>query len=163
MSAQSEKPIKVITLHQFYASGMALGLKRNETRPRRIHYRGLLAIHSAKTIPQEKRDAWWSNKLAREAIQVHGYRTIDDLPLGKILCVVKVVDCISTNSEGGVPAEESIERAFGIYTPDRWVWIMEDCQRLAEPISYSGNQTIHDLPLPVLERVKAQFSEESHA
>jgi hypothetical protein len=153
--------MKVATLHQFWATAMALGLKQTETRSRRINYRGLLAIHSAKTIPQYARDAWWSNRMAREAIQAQGYRTIDDLPLGKILCVVNVVDCIGTDSrvDGGCPDPLSLEFWMGDYRPGRWAWITEGCQRLIQPIPYSGNQTIHDLPSAILEQVRAQLPE----
>lgn len=155
--------MKVATLWQFWASAMALELKKNETRGRQTHYRGLLAIHAAKTFPASARDAWWNNRIAREAIQAHGYRTIDDLPRGVILCVVNVVDCISTNAVMGseewrqLPIPGDMEWSFGDYAPNRWAWITENCQRLIKPVPYSGNQTIHALPLPVLEQVRAQL------
>jgi len=42
--------MKAITIHQPYASLIACGAKRFETRARRTHYRRQIAIHAGKTI-----------------------------------------------------------------------------------------------------------------
>lgn len=43
--------MKVLTLHQPYATAIALGHKRYETRSWWTSYRGPLAIHAAKGLP----------------------------------------------------------------------------------------------------------------
>ena len=49
--------MKALTLHQPWASLIAVGAKKIETRPWSTKYRGPLAIHAGKHRPR----SWWSN------------------------------------------------------------------------------------------------------
>ena len=134
--------MRVVTLHQFWATLMALALKKNETRGRRINYRGPLAIHAAKTIPDYVKDEWKRNGRARTVLSEHGYPTLESLPRGVILAVVNLIDCLPTSdrqifdwsrTRHHLPRPDTDEYLFGNYQPGRWAWITEDCEMLQEP------------------------------
>ena len=48
--------MKALTLHQPYASAIALGLKHFETRAWKTTYRGPVAIHAAQCVPKYAKD-----------------------------------------------------------------------------------------------------------
>lgn len=50
--------MKALTLTQPFATLVAIGAKKIETRSWNTNYRGLLAIHAAKNIPTEFRQLW---------------------------------------------------------------------------------------------------------
>lgn len=66
-----------------------------------------------------------------------GYPTVEDLPLGAVLCTVDLTDCTSTNKPLYLSRQE---RAFGDFSPDRFAWTLEDVERFAEPIPARGGQ-----------------------
>ncbi len=133
--------MKVLSLTQPWATLMALGLKQIETRSWRMAYRGPLAIHAAKGFPMRARELTYQKPFCTVLLQ-HDLRLVD-LPLGAILCVVDAVDCVSTNT----PDLDAVlkyrgaehERAFGDYSPNRFLWITENVRRLPEPIPARGS------------------------
>ncbi len=122
--------MRVLTLTQPWATLMALGLKRIETRSWRTHYRGPLAIHAAKGFPPQAR------RLTDEE-RFRGQLPAD-LPFGAILCTVELVDCQPTESVA--PGLVGPERLYGDYTFGRWAWLFRpDSLRVLEaPISARG-------------------------
>lgn len=73
--------MKVLTIRQPWATLIIAGLKRYEFRSWNTKYRGELLIHAGKTID-------------KEAVQRLEKYLPDELPLGKILGKVKVIDCV---------------------------------------------------------------------
>ncbi|MCW6051296.1 ASCH domain-containing protein [Lyngbya sp. CCAP 1446/10] len=71
---------KAVTLHQPYASLIALKVKRFETRTWPTKHRGPIAIHAGM-------------KLHKEVCEVFNLNPTD-LPLGAIVAYADVVDCI---------------------------------------------------------------------
>jgi hypothetical protein len=139
-------PELALTLTQPWASLVAAGEKRIETRSWRTAHRGPLGIHAAKDFPRPAR------KLCSEspfiaALDRAGYRDVHELPRGALLCVVELLACVpAANAEelslGMAPtAVESLseqERAFGDYSPGRWAWVLGEVTPLAEPVPMEG-------------------------
>src|SRR5581483_12013186 len=94
--------MKCISLYQPWATLVACGQKRYETRSWSTAYRGALAIHAAKK---------WSEELAalcqtppyREALAACGFKSPHDLPRGVLLGVV-------TLRIGGSARKQSLAR-----------------------------------------------------
>ena len=120
--------MKALTLTQPWASLVALGHKRVETRSWPTHYRGPLAIHSARGFPT------WARQFAEEERAVG--RLPSRVPCGAILCTVWLADCRPAQD---VALEVSaLERHLGDFTCGRWAWILEDLHVFSEPIPASG-------------------------
>ena len=85
------KGTRVLTVQQPWATLIALGEKPTEYRSWPTSYRGTLAIASSKGFPKNRRqqceEPWAKRKLRKHNVKV------DDLPLGKILCLTTLVEC----------------------------------------------------------------------
>lgn len=119
--------MKALSLHQPWASLIAAGAKRVETRTWRTHHRGLLAIHAA----QRRMDFQ-----AIELLRTLGLSGLCEFPLGCIVATCRVVDCIPTDDY--VPASEQ-ERACGDFRPGRFAWILDDVKAVVPPIACKGS------------------------
>ena len=137
--------MKAISLWQPWASLIAVGAKQYETRSWATSYRGPLAIHTAKRKPRASELSMW---IMRTLLN-HG-QPLYRLPLGYVICVVDLVDCVPTweivklthTSE-----RARIEMEFGDYGPERWAWKLENV-RSFEPIPASGKQGLWDWTPP---------------
>src|SRR5689334_4415085 len=113
--------MKAITLHQPYATLIAIGAKRIETRSWPTRYRGPLAIHAARVLGPQAR-ALCSHEPFRSALARAGYASPDALPLGAVVATCRLVDCLPTGAPtdyppAHLPPGDSAERAFGDYAP----------------------------------------------
>ncbi len=142
--------MKILTLWEPWASLMARGYKKWETRCWRTHYRGPVAIHAAKTDR-------WAAEVVR-LIRAAGYDNdhldrlcleIGQWPLGKIIAIGNLVDCVPT--ERAAPSDH--ERVFGDYSPERFAWVFEDIRRV-EPRVFKGQRGLRDLPDGVAQELK---------
>jgi hypothetical protein len=132
--------MKALTLHQPWATLIAIGAKRIETRSWETKYRGLIAIHAAAAFP----------KYARRMLCHPVCRTIDVLPLGAVVATARLVTVLSTElfyRDGNVVwyhgrAITEQELAFGDYSPGRFAWVLEDVKPLPEPIPAKGGRRI---------------------
>jgi hypothetical protein len=156
--------VKAITLWQPWASLVAVGAKRLETRSWATSYRGPIAIHASKTSPSGARtlaetEPFWT-ELRKE--RFHQY----NLPAGAVIATARLVACcevaelaekrvilapvgeVDHLSEGmlallgATPSRPipALERAFGDFKPGRFAWVLEDVVRLPEPIPARGHQ-----------------------
>lgn len=129
--------MKAITLWEPWATLVAYGYKRFETRGWVIRYRGPLVIHAAKRVPRLEE---CSPAPIRRALVEIGLESAADFPLGCALAVVRVTGCYRTEAvlaEGMVQGNEVF---FGDYGPDRFAWRLEDLRRLARPAPLRGRQ-----------------------
>lgn len=162
--------MEAITLHQYWSHAMArLKVKKIETRNWQRSYRGLLAIHSAKTIPSYARDCFDVSTLAQRLFAPLGIRSgydLDKLPLGCIEGVCELKAVVSTNrvlplSLNGVkyemPPIDSVEYEFGNYEPDRYMWFTEHMITLPRPIPCIGHQSLWTVPGDVEAQVREQM------
>lgn len=125
--------IKAITLWQPWASFMARGMKKNETRSWSTSYRGPLAIHSAKKLQKG-----FPGDIGMFAINKLGYPF--RWPLGKVICVVE----LETIEKIIGPPADPIETMLGDYTPGRYLWQTKMIQVFDEPIPAQGHQCLWD-------------------
>lgn len=128
--------MKALSLWQPWASLVALGIKRFETRGWSTPHRGPLAIHAARklAIPVE-RDSSFDAALA---LVPPGY----DWPLGGVVGVANLVDCVPTSTARA--SLSAIEIACGDYGPRRFAWKLEGA-RVVGPFSCRGELGIFDV------------------
>jgi activating signal cointegrator 1 len=142
--------LRAVSLWEPWASAMALGIKKNETRGWWTNYRGDLAIHAAR------------RKMTRddlETFEILVKPSADYEPqYGKILCVVELVAVVPSEvfHEGRVQLEQT-EAALGNYEFGRWVWVTQNCRRLATPVPEIGHQSFWVLTEDIAAQVRAQI------
>lgn len=125
---------KVITLWQPYATLIATGIKKHETRSWPTNYRGPLLIHAAKR-PMGPDEMELINRLTRNLPLLKISRNPDDYPLGTILCKSQLTDCIPAECPPNI-----IEKAVGNWHPIRWAWLLTEIVPLDPPIPTRGYQ-----------------------
>ena len=153
--------MKALSLWQPWASAIALGSKRIETRSWPTDYRGPLAIHAAKRCIKSELEDTDAEELWQGAL--HRTRAIPGLlplwnciPFGAIVAVCRLVDCRRTESFGDEIREPRGARPYywteedmGDFYPGRWGWVLEDV-RAIEPVPWRGAQGLFEVPDEVL-------------
>lgn len=165
--------MKAITLHQPWAELVADGAKQIETRSWNTWYRGPLAIHASKDrrvfkmMDMRKKSPIWCHFADKISGNFSDYFTygaivavcnlvhVQMVPLGK--------DIVLNNEHGDriyIPPN-LYERYYGDYTPGHYAWILEDVQRLDEPIPARGMRRLWDvdpeLKLPDLPLISSEW------
>jgi hypothetical protein len=132
--------IRGLSLTQPWASAVALGHKKVETRSFRVSYRGPIAIHASKAFPREAQEFAITER--------DRGRCVGQLPLGQIVAIANLVDCKPTED---VAAELSgLERLYGNYTPGRWAWFLANIECVPSPIPCRGALGLWQVPAPVI-------------
>lgn len=150
--------MKALTLTQPWASLVACGAKRIETRSFQTRYRGPLAIHAAKGFPGHAKTlcearmvcgifGWpeFTGALTQEWLDDNA-RRIKTLPLGCVVATCLLSDILPTEPRGCLPGifddypefDTEQEQAFGNYEPGRWAWLLADIKALSEPVPAKG-------------------------
>lgn len=143
--------MKALTLTQPWATLVAVGAKRLETRSWYTRHRGWMAIHAAKGFPRWAKDMCLEPAFAEELGP-------NNLPTGVVLATCRLISCIPTEElqENRVIELDSLtawhfglvkthfvmtdeERRFGDYSPGRWAWLLADVTRLNEPMPAKGS------------------------
>jgi hypothetical protein len=119
--------IKALSVRQPWASAIMLG-KDVENRSRYLGYRGELIIHSAQTLDKDA----CSNPL----ITPLGL-SVSELPFGKLLGVVTLVDCVRTSSSKWAQS-------------DCWHLILENPRPFVKLIPFRGQLSIFSVDVEVL-------------
>lgn len=161
--------MKALTLHQPWASLIALGAKTIETRSWSTPYRGRLAVHAGAKRP-------------RHMLEVGGFRcaefsdttpyvahegVVQALPLGAIVATCDLLDVVpmvhSTQPRNGhclvvgpgsmilhddpqqVGSNVSDQRPYGDFTPGRYAWLLGDVKPTTErcPACWGSGQFDH--------------------
>lgn len=136
----------VLSLWQPWASAIALGVKRFETRswPPPDWLNGVrIAIHAARTqkglyLVGEPR---WRDLEAAGGGRTSGpieSRTPTHNPLGAIVCTAVVTGY--HRSEVLAHLLDERERRWGDYAPGRFVWYLVDVRPVLPPVSFRGGQ-----------------------
>ena len=149
--------LKAITLYEPWASLMAIGAKRNETRGCRTSLRGDIAIHAA------KKDYGCSEAVGYAAVKAFRDRGLEPSPdtLGCIVAVVNLYDV--QPAERVYPTSSAEELAFGNYLCGRWIYLTHTVRRLAKPVPCRGFQSIGwTVPPNVEALVRAQVPKVLH-
>jgi activating signal cointegrator 1 len=137
--------MKALTLTQHWATLVAIGAKRIETRSWKTPHRGTLAIHAAKGFPKWAKETCLESEFAKE---LGPYA----LPVGVVIATCRLISCIPTRElqRNRVIQVDYLagcddfylgdhERQFGDYAPGRWAWLLADVKRLPEPIPAKGS------------------------
>jgi activating signal cointegrator 1 len=140
--------MKALTLTQPWATLVAIGAKKIETRSWNTNYRGPLAIHAAKGFPNEAKAmclaAYFT--IALDAVGMGNHR---NLPLGAVIATcnlahVMKVKNITASSETSFLWHEhwwdldQKERAFGDYSVGRYMWLLDNIAMFPKPIPAKG-------------------------
>lgn len=146
--------LKAFTLHEPFASLMAIGAKMNETRGIRTSIRGDVAIHAAKNAPDFSKELY---DAALKAMTDQGYRPKPEF-LGCILCVVEIYDVVPSEKffresqyikasvrameiDGKISLSDE-EWAFGNYEPGRFIFRTRNLRVLKTPVHARGCQAL---------------------
>lgn len=117
--------MKALTVRQPWATLIALGAKRIETRSWSTRYRGPLAIHSSASFTRNMKKLC-AHPPIREALGP--FIGPEQLTLGAVIAVVELVDCTLITGPESEPDEP--ESHFGIYEPGRYAWRLANVQRI---------------------------------
>jgi len=137
--------MRAITIRQPWATLIALGEKRFETRSRRTHIRGPLAIHAGKNVDREACE----REPIKSTLAKHGY-TAENLPTGAIIATCNLSDCLAMGAVDGDRISlagnrvgyldiESNEYHFGWYERGRFANELTNVKRI-NPIPVKGQQ-----------------------
>ena len=146
--------VKAITLHQPWATLVALGHKTYETRSWPTSYRGPLLIHAGKG-PTDHFLKGICNRVeeaAREEGWLFGF-PLGSLPRGAVVAAAELTDVVPTESVD----VDSKERAVGNFDPGRWAWQLQCITLIPVPVPCRGYQKLWIPPDWVLEMVDDQI------
>jgi hypothetical protein len=147
--------VKGLTLLEPWASMMAMGYKRIETRSWYTDYRGELVIHasSSKKSCRHSYDVELIWKAAGLAFPEGWPVTASEYPLGQILAVGRLIDCVEMTEEI-INRVSSRERAFGDWKPGRFAWLVTSIRRV-EQIPWKGALGLWNVPAELEARIAA--------
>lgn len=147
--------MKALTILQPWASLIALGEKKIETRSWYTKYRGPLAIHAGKgSKPYYQTlaniDKSFNNALTQS--KEWNPDIFETLPLGCVVATCNLVACEKVFADYGKDAQLESghivygnEYTFGDYSEGRYAWILDDIRPLGIPIPFRGQQGLWDL------------------
>lgn len=157
--------MRCISLHQPWASLIAIGAKWIETRGWQSNYVGPLAIHAAKSNGMLSMEG--------ELAAYQAFRCADlpidlrQIPHGAIIAVCRLVKCVPTCDDNAWTEDCDFaklkdgtivwppELLFGDYSPNRYGWILGDVKRLKTPIPWRGHQRFFNVPDDIIARALA--------
>lgn len=138
MSTLTDTTMKALTLWQPWASLVADGRKKIDTRswapPQTLVPENLFAIHAGGAI------------IKPEFARQFGYLPLR-LPRGAVLCIVRFVEAFRFTAEN-VARISVEERAYGDFTPGRWGWRMELVHNFDPPIPARGSRRLWNWTVP---------------
>ncbi len=121
--------LRGLSLTQPWASLMALGHKRIETRSWATSYTGSIAIQAAKGFPGWARKTWEFDRF-EHVLSTAGYHSPKALPLGAIVAIGWLTQCTSTNLHEYLPLRNTDEWHFGNYERDRFMLFFDSIRPL---------------------------------
>ncbi|EAZ90065.1 ASCH domain-containing protein [Crocosphaera chwakensis] len=143
----TKNKVKAISLHQPWASLIAMGFKHYETRSWGTNYRGKLVICAAKKNTKQQRLNYES--LASMLNIDLTLNPWDSLPLGMAIAIVDLTDCIEMTDEFINEQSES-EQMCGHWEPERFAWQLDNIKPIFPPIPIKGQQGLWDVSLPLI-------------
>lgn len=124
-------PIRTLSIWQPWASLVAAGVKRHETRHWSTDYRGIIAIHAAKTVDT----AGAPDLLCQHVLGEFWPKTV---PTGAGVAIGELTAC--EPSERVADHLTPADRAAGNFTRGRFAWRIDRIRRLKTPIPLLGRQ-----------------------
>lgn len=154
--------MRLISLWEPWATLMAIGAKRIETRSWATSYRGWLAIQASK--------GGLSKRNLADCLAEPEFRAAlagERLSPGCIVAVVRLTECCPMEDRGRIPGvfrahpelDSPQEREFGDFSEGRWAWVTRDLFRLPRPIPFRAKQGLVDLPYETVTELRRQWRE----
>jgi hypothetical protein len=134
--------MKALSLHQPWASAIALGLKRIETRSWHVSHRGEIAIHAALRASSEQRrffDEMMRHREFKHAFEAAGFFSFEMLPKGAIVALAELKEVVPTTVVLGCDAASAMDLRLGDYGPGRFAWRLANARRVP-PFWVKGNR-----------------------
>ena len=164
--------MRCLSLHNPWASLIAVGAKSLETRSWQTPYRGELALHAAKTTASldRLRDLYaeafpdGDGPVAVDEVEVHALET-----LGCVVAVADLVDCFECGEWVAVPSGDPSARVargygyvataadfvLGDLSPGRLAWVLRNVRPLKQAVPVRAYQAVFTLPPKVASAVYA--------
>lgn len=145
--------MKIISILQPWATLIAIGAKKIETRSWDTKYRGPLGIHASKKMTREQKE------LCQAEPFLQALSGIEELPLGAIIGVANLDSTFPTEEFPQTMAKRAkeygpttmhalvygmAENKFGDYTPGRYGWNLMDAKPLTHIIEVGGSLGLWD-------------------
>lgn len=154
---------KLITLHQPWASLVATGLKRHETRHWKTDYRGPLLIHAAALRMKPA-----SQAVLEEACCLMNRGIPENLPYGAIVAIADLTDCrmmadkyntLTEQTYAYIHSQTPLERMVGNWSAGRYAFRLDNVRPL-QPIPMKSRQgKLLDVSPEILTLVNQQLLE----
>jgi hypothetical protein len=139
--------VAALSFTQPWASLVATGAKCYETRSWAKSYRGPLAIHAAKKLPDDFAEICY-DKPFQACLQASGYQEHEangqnpwQLETGQILAIAWLDRVVQTTLEFRSGLSEQ-EQSFGNFAPGRYAWHFSHIYRLQTPQPARGSLNI---------------------
>lgn len=158
-----------ISLHQYWAALMQVGVKKIETRNWQPAYRGPLAIHAAGMLHGYVRDAYNENESVQSVLRDHFgvknfYELRRKLTFSAIVCVVELVEVVEAPGLPGLLEQVVPDRfktdnwlAFGNFDAGRSLWLCDNVRALREPVKLKARQTMFPLTQNIVDEVNKRI------
>jgi len=145
--------MKALSMLQPWASLVAVGAKKIETRSWHTSYRGPVAIHASKGFSLDERYACYEKAFKNALLPFYPNMLAPDpgkpyrvyLPLGCVIATAEIACCYAMDSPWShdgmadwVHELSAQEREFGGYDAGRYGWFLKDVVMLPEPIPAKG-------------------------
>lgn len=138
--------MRALTVWQPWATLIAEGHKKIETRGWNTNIRGAVAIHSAKKPIKESMKLMTSDSIRIISNLLYPF-LLERLPVGYILAAGNLVDCMLID-EAFIETLGADELLLGDYTIGRYAWIFKDMKHFHAPILARGGQGFWDWKIP---------------
>lgn len=133
-------PMKALSLWQPWASLVARGVKRHDTRTWTTEHRGLVAIHASKVVDL----AGAPNALCRAALDMFWWATKH--PASAVVAVARLTACRAAPSVE--PFVTRADRAATDFSAGRFALVFDEIHALYEPIPLAGRQGLFNWTPP---------------
>lgn len=159
--------MKALTLTEPWATLVALGKKRIETRSWSTPYRGPLAIHVARGFPRDCRDLCLREPFRSALGELAEQLSRGELKRGIIVAVCTLTACKRILI--GKTAKDTLlddlymrepdepELSFGNYEPGRFGWILENIVACPDEIEVRGALGVWEVPRGLLPTMQDQL------
>lgn len=147
--------MKAITLWQPWASAIALGYKKFETRSWATKYRGSIAIHATAKKLTAYEMACCNDGLLEDTYiykkdgiyYLSRNKESHEIVLSKVVAIAEITNCIPITEQFKRKLSKE-ELSYGDYSTDgkqRYAWQLENVKQLLNPIEIKGQQGLWNI------------------
>lgn len=132
--------MRCISLHQPWATLIAIGAKQFETRDWTISYRGPIAIHAAKLRTKDQAKLMYGEPF-KSVLRAAGYTQFEELPFGCVIAIGEITHVFDSTALKTrlVEMNNRKELAFGNYQPNRYCWWIQHVEKIT-PVPAKGEK-----------------------